>query len=74
MDKSLKAGTGKNTIFQFLDILENSKNTYKVPKFGKVRQVPKPELVGNSLVWTCLHDGRTHYLLQNTKALTRISE
>ena len=36
--------TGKNNGFPFLDIFEYLKNTHKNPKFGKVRQVPLPNL------------------------------
>ena len=36
--------TGKNNRFPFLDILGHLKNTYKNPKFGRVRQVPTREL------------------------------
>ena len=47
--------TGKNNGFPFLDILGYLKNTHKNPKFGRVRQVPvRGNLVGNSLVGTCL--------------------
>ena len=50
-------GTGKNNGFPFLGILGYLKNTHKNPKFGRVRQVPDSQsgnLVGNSLVGTCL--------------------
>ena len=46
--------TGKNNRFPFLAVLRYLKNAYKNPKFGRVRQVPIRELVGNSLVGTCL--------------------
>ena len=46
--------TGKNNGFPFLDILGYLKNTHKNPKFGRVRQVQSGNLVGNSLVGTCL--------------------
>ena len=46
--------TGKNNRFPFLDILGYLKNTHKNPKFGRVRQVQSGNLVGNSLVGTCL--------------------
>ena len=42
--------TGKNNRFPFLDILGYLKNTYKNPKFGRVRQVPTREL-GNIQTW-----------------------
>ena len=46
--------TGKNNGFPFLDIFGYLKNTHKNPKFGRVRQVQSGNLVGNSLVGTCL--------------------
>ena len=49
-----KTITGKNNRFPFLDIFGYLKNTHKKPKFGRVRQVPTGNLVGNSLVGTCL--------------------
>ena len=36
--------TGKNNRFPFLDILGYLKNTYKNPKFGRLRQVPTRDL------------------------------
>ena len=38
----------------FLDILGYLKKTHKNPKFGRVKQVQLGNLVGNSLVGTCL--------------------
>ena len=46
--------TGKNNGFPFLDNFGYLKNTHKNPKFGRVRQVQSGNLVGNSLVGTCL--------------------
>ena len=48
--------TGKNNGFPFLDILGYLKNTHKSPTFGKVRQIPIKNLVGNSLVGICQTD------------------
>ena len=50
----MKSYTGKNNGFPFLDILGYLKNTHKNPKFGRVRQTPIRELVGNSLIEICL--------------------
>ena len=45
--KKVKLGqfTGKNNGFPFLDILGYLKNTHKSPKFGRVRQVLKTDIL-----------------------------
>ena len=47
--------TGKNNRFPFLDILGYLKNTYKNPKFGRVRQVPIRELDWEFPDWDLSH-------------------
>ena len=45
---------GKNNGFPILDFFGYLKNTHKNPKFGRVRQIPIGNLVGNSLIGICL--------------------
>ena len=47
--------TGKNNGFPFLDILGYLKNTHKIPKFGKVRQIPTREFPTKFPNWDLSH-------------------
>ena len=48
--------TGKNNgYFPFLDFLGYLKNTHKIPKFGKVRQVPSGEFPTKFPDWYLSH-------------------
>ena len=48
----------KNNRFPLLDILGYSKNTYKNPKFGKVRQVPTRKFPTKFLGWGLSHSSK----------------
>ena len=50
--------TGKNNGFPFLDILGQLKNTYKNPKFGKVRHVPTREFPTKFPDWDLSHSSK----------------
>ena len=54
--------TGKNNRFPISDILGYSKNTYKNPKFGKVRQVPTRELPTKFPGWDLSHSSNLGFL------------
>ena len=50
--------TGKNNRFPFLDIFGYFKNTYKNPKFGKVRHVPTREFPTKFPDWDLSHSSK----------------
>ena len=58
LKKMAVINTGKNNGFPFLDILGYLKNTYKNPKFGKVRQVPTKKFPTKFPDWDLSHSSK----------------